>query len=93
MAFHVSTRFTHGLDDLVQGHAVLAIATQRHALGIDAWRIAQLLLAGARDIRLDGVTGQLSLGPDGRIQRELPAGRYVDGRPRLAEPAKREFSR
>ncbi len=64
-----------------------------YALGIDAWRIAQLLLAGARDIRLDGVTGQLSLGPDGRIQRELPAGRYVDGRPRLAEPAKREFAR
>lgn len=64
-----------------------------YALGIDAWRIAQLLLAGARDIRLDGVTGQLSLAPDGRIQRELPAGRYVDGRPRLAEPAKREFAR
>lgn len=64
-----------------------------YALGIDAWRIAQLLLAGARDIRLDGVTGQLSLGPDGRIQRELPEGRYVDGRPQLIGPEKREPAR
>jgi hypothetical protein len=60
-----------------------------YALGIDAWRIAQLLLAGARDIRLDGVTGQLTLGPDGRIERELVAGRYIDGRPQLAGPAAR----
>lgn len=64
-----------------------------YALGIDAWRIAQLLLAGARDIRLDGVTGQLRLGADGLIERELLAGRYVDGRPqpvevRLREPAR-----
>ena len=64
-----------------------------YALGIDAWRVAQLLLAGAREIRLDGVTGLLSLGPDGRIQRELPVGRYVDGRPRLAGPEKREPAR
>lgn len=61
-----------------------------YALGIDAWRIAQLLLAGARDIRLDGVTGQLTLGPDGLIERELVAGRYIEGRPRLVEPAPRE---
>ncbi len=63
-----------------------------YALGIDAWRIAQLLLTGARDIRLDGVTGQLSLGPDGRILRKLSPGRYVDGRPQpaIARPARRE---
>jgi len=64
-----------------------------YALGIDAWRVAQLLLAGARDIRLDGVTGQLSPGPDGQIERQLVAGRYVDGRPRLIEPAARESAR
>lgn len=64
-----------------------------YALGIDAWRVAQLLLAGARDIRLDGVTGQLSLGPDGHIERVLLAGRYIDGRPQLAESASREPAR
>jgi len=64
-----------------------------YALGIDAWRVAQLLLAGARDIRLDGVTGDLSLGPDGQIERKLLAGRYVDGRPQLAEPPVREPAR
>jgi len=61
-----------------------------YALGIDAWRVAQLLLAGARDIRLDGVTGQLSLAADGRFQRELSAGRYVEGHPKRVAPAKRE---
>ena len=64
-----------------------------YALGIDAWRAAQLLLAGARDIRLDGVTGQLSPGPDGQIARLLVAGRYVDGQPRLLETASREPAR
>jgi outer membrane PBP1 activator LpoA protein len=51
-----------------------------YALGIDAWRIAQLLLSGVRDIRLDGVTGQLTLGADGHFERELVAGRYSEGR-------------
>ncbi len=64
-----------------------------YALGIDAWRVAQLLLAGARDIRLDGVTGQLSLGPDGHIERKLVAGRYIEGRPQFAESASRELAR
>ncbi len=64
-----------------------------YALGIDAWRVTQLLLAGARDIRLDGVTGQLSLGPDGQIERQLVAGRYVDGRIQLTGPATRESPR
>lgn len=64
-----------------------------YALGIDAWRIAQLLLAGARDLRLDGVTGELVLGPGGIIERTLRAGRYIDGRARLTEPAAREPAR
>lgn len=61
-----------------------------YALGIDAWRIAQLLLAGVRDIRLDGVTGQLTLGADGNIERKLVSGRYSEGRPQAAsrEPAR-----
>ena len=64
-----------------------------YALGIDAWRVAQLLLSGARDLKLDGVTGELSLGPGGVIERILRTGRYVDGRARLAEPGTREPAR
>ena len=64
-----------------------------YALGIDAWRIAQLLLAGARELKLDGVSGELTLGPDGIIERGLRAGRYVDGRARLAEPVTHEPAR
>ncbi len=64
-----------------------------YALGIDAWRIAQLLLAGARELKLDGVSGELTLGPDGIIERNLRAGRYVDGRARLAEPTTHEPAR
>lgn len=64
-----------------------------YALGIDAWRVSQLLLSGARDIRLDGVTGRLSLGANGLIERALVAGRYVDGRPQAADPVLREPAR
>lgn len=64
-----------------------------YALGIDAWRIAQLLLTGVRDIRLDGVTGQLTLGADGHIERELVSGRYSDGRPQTTDPVSREPAR
>lgn len=64
-----------------------------YALGIDAWRIAQVLLAGERAVRLDGVTGQLTLGADGQFERDLPAGRYLDGRPQMVEPAAREPAR
>lgn len=64
-----------------------------YALGIDAWRVAQLLLGGARDLRLDGVTGELTLITGGIIERTLRTGRYVDGRARLAEPGAREPAR
>jgi outer membrane PBP1 activator LpoA protein len=64
-----------------------------YALGIDAWRIAQLLLTGAREIRLDGVTGQLTLGADGYFDRELVSGRYSEGRAQALDPAPREPAR
>jgi hypothetical protein len=64
-----------------------------YALGIDAWRIAELLLGGTRDLRLDGVSGALALGPGGVIVRTLRAGRYSDGRARLVEPHDREPER
>jgi outer membrane PBP1 activator LpoA protein len=64
-----------------------------YALGIDAWRIVQLLLTGVRDIRLDGVTGQLTLAADGHFERELAIGRYKEGRPQAQDPAAREPAR
>ncbi len=63
-----------------------------YALGIDAWRIAQLLL-DSRSLKLDGVSGELTLGPGGIIDRALRAGRFIDGKARLAEPGAREPAR
>ena len=72
----------------------MAIEFERlYALGIDAWRIAQLLLTGLRDIRLDGVTGLLTLGNNGQFERELVAARYVGGAPRLLQRKSREPAR
>lgn len=51
-----------------------------YALGIDAWRVAQLLSANPRELRLDGVTGDLQLLPGGLIDRTLRAARYAEGR-------------
>lgn len=42
-----------------------------YALGIDAARVAEDLLNGRRDIDIDGVTGRLTLGPDGQFRRGL----------------------
>ena len=42
-----------------------------YALGIDAWRIGQALLARQTDLTLDGVTGKLTLGRDRHFAREL----------------------
>jgi outer membrane PBP1 activator LpoA protein len=49
------------------------------ALGIDAFRVAQELLAGKRDLDVDGVTGRLSLAPDGQVKRALPVARIAGG--------------
>lgn len=42
-----------------------------YALGIDAFRVADELLGGKREIDIDGVTGRLRLGRDGHVQRGL----------------------
>jgi outer membrane PBP1 activator LpoA protein len=42
------------------------------ALGIDAFRVAIELYNGKREIDVDGVTGRLSLGPNGQVRRTLP---------------------
>jgi outer membrane PBP1 activator LpoA protein len=56
-----------------------------YALGIDAWRVAQLLLDAPRELRLDGVSGDLRLTAQGLIERRLRAARYQDGRLRLID--------
>ncbi len=42
-----------------------------YALGIDAWRIGQALLARQTELTLGGVTGKLTLGRDRHFAREL----------------------
>jgi outer membrane PBP1 activator LpoA protein len=49
------------------------------ALGIDAFRVAQELLAGKRELDIDGVTGRLSLAADGQVRRTLPVARIAGG--------------
>lgn len=52
-----------------------------YALGIDAWRIGQALLARHTDISLDGVTGKLRLERDRQFSRELVARRLGGAAP------------
>ncbi len=60
------------------------------AMGYDAWRLQaamrQRAAIGSTDspLRIDGVTGVLSIGPDGVIRRELSLARIEDG---VAAPA------
>ena len=42
-----------------------------YALGVDAYRVSHELLAGNRNFELDGVTGRLTLGPEGQVKRGL----------------------
>ena len=51
-----------------------------YALGIDAFRIAMVLLAGKPDATIDGVTGRLTLGHDSVFVRALTAAQFSDGR-------------
>jgi outer membrane PBP1 activator LpoA protein len=57
-----------------------------YALGADAWRLVSSLDVIVAGERLDGFTGQLSLGIDGRINRQLNWAQYQDG---VAVPVKR----
>jgi outer membrane PBP1 activator LpoA protein len=51
-----------------------------YALGIDAFRIAQDLLNGNPDPKLDGVTGRITLGRDQHFERELVSAQFSGGR-------------
>ena len=58
-----------------------------YALGIDAWRIGQALLAKQTDLALDGVTGKLTPGKDRTFTRELVSAR-IGANPTPAAPPK-----
>jgi len=60
----------HGGDDL----------ERLYALGIDAFRVSAELLAGKREIDVDGVTGHLTLGPDRHVRRSLLVALVSGGR-------------
>jgi uncharacterized protein len=75
-AVMVYARATRDADDL----------ERLRALGIDAFRVAYDLYAGKRDLDLDGVTGRLSLAPDGQIRRVLPVAVIAGGQVTIAEP-------
>ncbi len=51
-----------------------------YALGIDAFRVAQALLAGKPETTLDGVTGRLRLGRDHHFARTLTAAQFNQGK-------------
>ncbi len=50
-----------------------------HALGIDAFRIAEVLVTGRGSINLEGVTGRLTLGADRHFVRGLTSAQFRDG--------------
>lgn len=51
-----------------------------HALGIDAYRIAEVLVSQKGSINLEGVTGRLTLGADRHFVRGLTSATFSDGR-------------
>jgi outer membrane PBP1 activator LpoA protein len=53
-----------------------------YAFGYDAYRVASGLRDNVRTIGLDGLTGELDIGPDGRVQRNLQFARIEGGKPR-----------
>ena len=59
-----------------------------HALGIDAFRVAQELLAGKRELDIDGVTGHLTLGADGHVKRGLLVALITGGQVVVLGPVK-----
>ncbi|HKT31671.1 MAG TPA: penicillin-binding protein activator [Gammaproteobacteria bacterium] len=59
-----------------------------YALGFDAWRMIPLLYKGhVFNISVQGMTGLLSMTPDGRIHRQLDWATFKNGTPQLLAPA------
>jgi outer membrane PBP1 activator LpoA protein len=58
-----------------------------YAFGYDAYRLLRNLGAVIRGGGLDGLTGRLTIAPDGRVQRQLEWAQVERGRPQAAGPA------
>lgn len=58
-----------------------------YAFGYDAYHLLRGLGAAVRGVDLDGLTGRLSVAPDGRVQRDLDWAQIERGRPQAAGPA------
>jgi len=54
-----------------------------HAFGYDAFRLLRSLNAAARGVGVSGLTGELTLTPDGRVVREMPWAQIHGGQPGL----------
>lgn len=64
--------------------AMLGIDALRfYALGVDAYLVASQLAEGQRSIELDGLTGHISLYPDGEVERRPWSAVFQDGVPLL----------
>jgi len=55
-----------------------------YALGIDAFRVAQELLAGRTDVALDGVIGRIRLGANHFFARTLTAAQFQEGKLKIS---------
>lgn len=58
-----------------------------YAFGYDAYRLLRGLGTATRGIGLDGLTGRLTMTPDGRVERDLDWAQVEGGRPQIAVPA------
>jgi outer membrane PBP1 activator LpoA protein len=58
-----------------------------YAFGYDAYRLLRGLGAATRGIGLNGLTGRLTMTPDGRVERDLDWAQVEGGRPQIAVPA------
>ncbi len=58
-----------------------------YAFGFDAYRLLRGLGPVVRGGGLNGLTGRLTIAPDGRVQRELEWAQVERGRPQVAGPA------
>ena len=58
-----------------------------YAFGYDAYRLLRGLGTAVRGVGLNGLTGQLSITSDGRVERQLDWAQVERGRPQVAGPA------
>jgi len=57
-----------------------------YAFGHDAAAVAEGIASGRTGSPIDGLTGRLAIGGDGRVQRQLDWAEIVNGRPQPAAP-------